>query len=95
MAPGANIGDEIGFFEATHGTAPKYAGKDVINPSSVVLSGVMMFRYLGWTAAGDLIESALEKTIGQKKVTYDLARQMDGATELKTSAFADAIIANL
>src|SRR4029079_10378708 len=95
MAPGANIGDEIGFFEATHGTAPKYAGKDVINPSSVVLSGVMMFRYLGWTAAADLIESALEKTIGQKKVTYDLARQMDGATELKTSAFADAIIANL
>ena len=95
MAPGANIGDEIGFFEATHGTAPKYAGKDVINPSSVVLSGVMMFRYLGWTAAADRIESALEKTIGQKKVTYDLARQMDGATELKTSAFADAIIANL
>jgi len=61
MAPGANLGDEIGFFEATHGTAPKYAGKDVINPSSVVLSGVMMFRYLGWTAAADLIESALEQ----------------------------------
>src|SRR5262245_12127816 len=95
MAPGANIGDDIGFFEATHGTAPKYAGKDVINPSSVVLSGVMMFRYLGWTTVADLIESALEKTIGQKKVTYDLARQMTGATELKTSAFADAIIANL
>jgi len=95
MAPGANIGDDIGFFEATHGTAPKYAGKDVINPSSVVLSGVMMFRYLGWTRAAELIESALEKTIGQKKVTYDLARQMAGATELKTSAFADAIIANL
>jgi isocitrate dehydrogenase len=95
MAPGANIGDDIGFFEATHGTAPKYAGKDVINPSSVVLSGVMMFRFLGWTRAAELIESALEKTIGQKKVTYDLARQMAGATELKTSAFADAIIANL
>jgi isocitrate dehydrogenase len=95
MAPGANIGDEIGFFEATHGTAPKYAGKDVINPSSVILSGVMMFRYLGWTAAADLIEAAIEKTIGQKKVTYDLARQMEGATELKTSAFADAIIANM
>ena len=86
---------EIGFFEATHGTAPKYAGKDVINPSSVILSGVMMFRHLGWTEAADLIESAIEKTVGQKRVTYDLARQMEGATELKTSAFADAIIANM
>jgi isocitrate dehydrogenase len=95
MAPGANIGDEIGFFEATHGTAPKYAGKDVINPSSVILSGVMMFRYLGWIEAANLIESAIEKTVGQKKVTYDLARQMEGATELKTSAFADAIIGNM
>jgi isocitrate dehydrogenase len=95
MAPGANIGDEIGFFEATHGTAPKYAGKDVINPGSVILSGVMMFRYLGWGEAADLIERGLEKTILQKKVTYDLARQMDGATELKTSQFADAVIANM
>ena len=95
MAPGANIGDDIGFFEATHGTAPKYAGKDVINPSSVVLSGVMMFRYLGWGEAANLIEAALEKTIRQKKVTYDLARQMEGATELKTSQFGDAIIGNM
>jgi isocitrate dehydrogenase len=95
MAPGANIGDEIGFFEATHGTAPKYAGKDVINPGSVILSGVMMFRYLGWGTAADLIERAIEKTIAEKKVTYDLARQMEGATELKTSQFADAIIQNL
>ncbi len=95
IAPGANIGDEIGFFEATHGTAPKYAGKDVINPGSVILSGVMMFRYLGWGAAADLIERGLEKTILEKKVTYDLARQMNGATELKTSAFADAIIGNM
>ena len=95
MAPGANIGDEIGFFEATHGTAPKYAGKDVINPSSVILSGVMMFRYLGWAAAADLIETGIEKTIRQKKVTYDLARQMEGATELKTSQFADAVISNM
>src|ERR687898_95895 len=86
MAPGANIGDEIGFFEATHGTAPKYAGKDVINPSSVILSGVMMLRYLGWGAAADLIETGVEKTVQQKKVTYDLARQMEGATELKTSS---------
>jgi isocitrate dehydrogenase len=95
MAPGANIGDEIGFFEATHGTAPKYAGKDVITPSSVILSGVMMFRYLGWNEAANLIEGALEKTIRQKKVTYDLARQMEGATELKTSQFGDAIISNM
>jgi isocitrate dehydrogenase len=95
MAPGANIGDDIGFFEATHGTAPKYAGKDVINPGSVVLSGVMMFRYLGWTDVADMIERALDITIKQKKVTYDLARQMEGATELKTSAFADAVIANM
>jgi isocitrate dehydrogenase len=95
MAPGANIGDEIGFFEATHGTAPKYAGKDMINPASVVLSGVMMLRYLGWIEAADLIEQGLERTIQQKKVTYDLARQMQGATELKTSQFADAVIGNM
>jgi isocitrate dehydrogenase len=95
IAPGANIGDDIGFFEATHGTAPKYAGKDVINPGSVILSGVMMFRYLGWGEAADLIEKGLEATIRQKRVTYDLARQMEGATELKTSAFGDAIIANM
>ena len=95
MAPGANIGDDIGFFEATHGTAPKYAGKDMINPSSVILSGVMMLRYLNWNEAADLIEAGLEATIQQRKVTYDLARQMQGATELKTSQFADAIISNL
>jgi isocitrate dehydrogenase len=95
MAPGANIGDDIAFFEATHGTAPKYAGKDVINPSSVILSGVMMFGYMGWQEAADRIERGLERTIQQKKVTYDLARQMEGATELKTSQFADAIIANM
>ncbi|MBA2260541.1 MAG: isocitrate dehydrogenase (NADP(+)) [Acidobacteria bacterium] len=95
MAPGANIGDEIGFFEATHGTAPKYAGKDVINPSSVILSGVMMFRYMGWNEAADLIEAGIDRSIRQKTVTYDLARQMEGATEVKTSEFADAIIANM
>jgi isocitrate dehydrogenase len=95
MAPGANIGDEIGFFEATHGTAPKYAGKDVINPSSVVLSGVMMFRYIGWPEVGDLIEKSIETTIKQKKVTYDLARQMQGATELKSSQFAEAVVGNM
>jgi isocitrate dehydrogenase len=95
MAPGANIGDEIAIFEATHGTAPKYAGKDMINPSSVILSGVMMFRHLGWREAADLVEQALERTIQQKKVTYDLARQMEGASELKTSQFGDAIIGNM
>jgi isocitrate dehydrogenase len=95
MAPGANVGDEIAFFEATHGTAPKYAGKDVINPGSVILSGVMMLNYLGWTEAAALIERGLEKTIAQKQVTYDLARQMKGATELKTSEFGDAIIKNM
>jgi isocitrate dehydrogenase len=95
MAPGANIGDEIAFFEATHGTAPKYAGKDVINPASVILSGVMMLRHLRWGEAADLIERGLAASIAQKKVTYDLARQMSGATELKTSQFADAIIENM
>ena len=95
MAPGANIGDDIGFFEATHGTAPKYAGKDVINPSSVILSGVMMFRYLGWSEAADLIEAGISTAIRQKTVTYDLARQMEGATEVKTSEFADHIIKNM
>jgi isocitrate dehydrogenase len=95
MAPGANIGDDIGVFEATHGTAPKYAGKDVINPGSLMLSGVMMFRYLGWNEVGDLIERGIETAIAQKRVTYDLARQMKGATEVKTSQFADSIIANM
>ncbi len=92
MAPGANIGDEIAFFEATHGTAPKYAGKDVINPGSVILSGVMMLRHLGWDEAADAIERALGATIAAKQVTYDLARLMPGATELRTSQFADAVI---
>ncbi len=95
MAPGANIGDEIAFFEATHGTAPKYANKDVINPGSLILSGVMMLEHLGWPEAARLIETGLERTIKQGKVTYDLARQMTGATELKTSQFGDAIIANM
>ena len=95
MAPGGNIGDDIAFFEATHGTAPKYAGKDMVNPGSVILSGVMMLRYLGWGGAADLIETGLERTILQKKVTYDLARQMENATELKTSQFADAVISNM
>ncbi|MPY89863.1 MAG: isocitrate dehydrogenase (NADP(+)) [Luteitalea sp.] len=95
MAPGANMSDDIAFFEATHGTAPKYAGKDVINPSSLLLSGEMMLKYLGWSEAAQLMTTALERTIQQKRVTYDLARLMEGATELKTSQFADAIIENM
>jgi isocitrate dehydrogenase len=95
MAPGANIGDRAAVFEATHGTAPKYADKDVINPSSVILSGVMMFDYMGWREAGQKIVDALTKTIQQKRVTYDLERQMEGATRLKTSEFATAIIENM
>jgi isocitrate dehydrogenase len=95
MAPGANIGDGFGCFEATHGTAPKYADKDVINPSSVMLSGVMMFDFIGWKEAARLIEDGIARTIQQKRVTYDLERMMPGATKLGTSAFASAIIENM
>ena len=95
MAPGANMSDEIAFFEATHGTAPKYAGQDKVNPGSLILSGVMLLRWLGWGEAGAAIETAMEATIGEKRVTYDLERQMRGATLLKTSEFGDAIIGNL
>ena len=95
IAPGANVGDGYAVFEATHGTAPKYADKDVINPGSAMLSGVMMFRYLGWNEAADLIEGGLERTIEQKKVTYDFERLMQGATKVSTSQFADSIIENM
>ena len=95
IAPGANVGDGYAVFEATHGTAPKYADKDVINPGSVILSGVMMFRYLGWNEAADLIENGLERTIEQKKVTYDFERLMPGATKVSTSGFGDCIIENM
>ena len=95
MAPGANMGDEIALFEATHGTAPKYANLNKINPSSVILSGVMMFEYLGWNEVSKIIVDAMEKTITQKKVTYDLARQMDGSIKLSTSDYAETIISNL
>ncbi|UCE88040.1 MAG: isocitrate dehydrogenase (NADP(+)) [Deltaproteobacteria bacterium] len=95
IAPGANIGDHAALFEATHGTAPKYAGQDKVNPGSVMLSGVMMLEYLGWNEAGQAIESAMERTIAQKRVTYDFHRQMEGATKVSTSGFGDAIIENL
>jgi isocitrate dehydrogenase len=82
-------------FEATHGTAPKYANLDKVNPGSVILSAEMMFRYMGWSEAADAIITAMDRTIGQKIVTYDFARQMEGATEVSTSAFGDALIRNL
>jgi len=95
MAPGGNIGDRAAVFEATHGTAPKYAGKDMINPGSLILSGAMMFDYLGWAEVRKKIVKALEKTISKKIVTYDLARQLKGAKKVKCSDFASAIIENL
>src|SRR5499433_2075054 len=95
MAPGSNVGDGFGVFEATHGTAPKYADKDVINPGSVMLSGAMMFEFMGWKEASKLIEDGIAKTIQQKQVTYDLERLMTGGTKLGTSAFAGAIIGNM
>ena len=95
MAPGANIGDGYGIFEATHGTAPKYADKDVINPSSVMLSGAMMFDFMGWKEAAQLIEDGIARTIQQKRVTYDLERLMSGAKKLSTSEYASAIIENM
>ncbi len=97
IAPGGNINYATGHavFEATHGTAPKYANQDKVNPGSLILSGELMLRYLGWTEAADRVMAAMERTIAQKKVTYDLARLIEGATELKTSAFADAMIENM
>ncbi|HEY9745843.1 MAG TPA: isocitrate/isopropylmalate family dehydrogenase, partial [Oculatellaceae cyanobacterium] len=95
LAPGANIGDQAAIFEATHGTAPKYAGQDKVNPGSLILSGVMMLEHLGWTEAADLVIQAFEKTIASGKVTYDLERQMENATLVSCSGFADAIVDNL
>ena len=95
LAPGANIGDGYALFEATHGTAPKYAGQDKVNPGSLILSGAMMLDYLGWKEAADRVREGLVKTVEQKRVTYDLARQMEGAVEVKCSEFAEEIIRNL
>jgi isocitrate dehydrogenase len=95
MAPGANIGDNEAVFEATHGTAPKYADKDMVNPCSLILSGEMMLRFLGWKKAADMLIAGIEKTIGQKKVTYDLERQMQGAVLMKCSEFGKAIAENI
>jgi isocitrate dehydrogenase len=95
MAPGANIGDEIAFFEATHGTAPKYAGKDMVNPGSLILSAEMMLRHIGWTEAADLIIKGMEGAIAAGTVTYDFARLMPGATQLSCSGFGDAVIRHM
>jgi isocitrate dehydrogenase len=97
IAPGGNINYVTGhaIFEATHGTAPKYANLDKVNPGSVILSAEMMFRYMGWAEAADAIITAMDRTIEQKIVTYDFARQMEGATEVSTSAFGDALIRNI
>jgi isocitrate dehydrogenase len=95
IAPGGNVGDGVAVFEATHGTAPKYANLDKINPGSVILSGVMMLEYMGWNEAATLIVRGMENAIKAKRVTYDLARQMPGATEVSTSAFGDQVIAGM
>jgi len=95
MAPGANLSDSVAMFEATHGTAPKYAGKDMVNPSSLILSAEMMLRHLGWTEAADLVVKGVEGAISHKTVTYDLHRLMEGATKLSCSAFGAAVIANM
>ena len=95
IAPGANISDEYAVFEATHGTAPKYAGQDKVNPGSLILSAEMMLRHLGWTEAADLVIASMEKAIGDKQVTYDFARLMEGANEISCSAFGDAMIARM
>jgi isocitrate dehydrogenase len=95
IAPGANIGDGYALFEATHGTAPKYADQDKVNPGSVILSGKMMFEYLGWNEVVTLIEKSFEKTLAQKIVTYDFARQLAGAKEVKCSEFAQTMISNM
>ena len=92
MAPGANIGDQCAIFEATHGSAPKYAGQDKLNPGSLILSGAMMLDYIGWREAAGMIEKAVERTILDKIVTYDLARRMSGAKEVRCSGFADAVV---
>jgi isocitrate dehydrogenase len=95
LAPGANIGDYIGLFEATHGSAPKYTGQDKVNPTSIILSGVLMLQYLDWNEAAQLIEKAIETTIQQKHVTYDLARFMDDVTPIKCSEYGDVICENI
>jgi isocitrate dehydrogenase len=95
IAPGANMSDSVAMFEATHGTAPKYAGKDYVNPGSEILSAEMMLRHMGWTEAADIIIKAMEASILQKRVTYDFARQMEGATQVSCSGFGQVLVENM
>lgn len=95
MAPGANVGDEIALFEATHGTAPKYSDLDKVNPGSLILSAVMMLEHMGWDEAAEAVMRGMEGAVGAKTVTYDLERQMDGARTLKTSEFGQAVIEHM
>ena len=95
MAPGSNVGDGYAIFEATHGTAPKYTGLDKINPGSLILSGALMFDFMGWNEAADLVRKGIAAAVAGKTVTYDLARQMEGATEVACSAFGKAICDNM
>ena len=95
MAPGANVGDDVALFEATHGTAPKYADQDKVNPGSLILSAVMMLEHMGWDAAAEAVLRGMEGAVGAKTVTYDLERQMDGGRILKTSEFGQAIIEHM
>jgi isocitrate dehydrogenase len=95
IAPGANMSDSVAMFEATHGTAPKYAGKDLVNPGSLILSAEMMLRHIGWTEAADLIIKSMELAIGAKHVTYDFARLMENAEQVSCSGFGEAMIAQM
>jgi len=95
IAPGANMSDSVAVFEATHGTAPKYAGKDYVNPGSSILSAEMMLRHMGWIEAADLIITAMQKSVSAKRVTYDFARLLEGATQVSCSGFGEALIENM
>jgi isocitrate dehydrogenase len=95
IAPGANFGDALCLAEPVHGSAPKYAGQDKVNPTAMILSGVLMFEYMGWNDAAQLIKDAVEETISSKKVTYDLERQIEGGEKLATSEYADAVVENI
>ncbi|MDP4576501.1 MAG: isocitrate/isopropylmalate family dehydrogenase, partial [Burkholderiaceae bacterium] len=95
IAPGANLSDRVAVFEATHGTAPKYAGKDYVNPGSMILSAEMMLRHMGWAQAADLIIASMERSIASRRVTYDFARLLDGATQVSCSGFGDVMIEHM
>jgi isocitrate dehydrogenase len=95
IAPGANMSDSVAMYEATHGTAPKYAGKDYVNPGSIILSAEMMLRHMGWIEAADLIIGAMQKSVSSKRVTYDFARLLEGATQVSCSGFGDVMIENM